>query len=196
MAEFATSYQFILGQEGGYAEDPTPSNHGITEQTAAQYGYTDDMHDIPLDLVQQIYQDGYWNSWSMDEITSQGVATAIFSILVNMGPGNAAGVVQRAMATLGWTGAQDGQWGPATRAGVNALDPVALCQAISDSAAAYYTNLATKNPADAGYLDGWLNRASQLADLALNNPGATSGLLLLGLLAVALVLRSVKGGQA
>jgi lysozyme family protein len=187
---FPGAYSFILGQEGGYAENPEPTNYGIAQSTAADYGYSGDMHSIPLDLVEHIYQVGFWDHWSLDEIVNAGVAKAIFSIQVNMGPGNAAPVIQAALASLGWTGAQDGDWGPQTRAGVNAMDPSAMCQAIAQAAADYYTNLAAQNPADAGYLNGWLNRAAELANLAA--PYATGLLVVVGLVGVVMVAKGLR----
>ena len=191
MADFATALPFTLANEGGFVNDPNDAggatNYGITQAVAEAYGYDGAMEDLDLDTASGIYEAEYWDSWNLSAIPSQGVATAIFDLHVNMGSGGAAKVVQAALKTLGWTGAQDGAWGPVTRAGVIAADPARLLPALSAAAAARYQAIAAANPDDAGFLRGWLNRAAALGTLAVGNPG-TSALVLLAVGGLALYL--------
>lgn len=182
MADFLTALSYTLGNEGGYSDNPNdaggPTNYGITQATAEAYGYTGDMADLDLGTAQAIYQSEYWDTWSLGSIPAQGPATAIFDLHVNMG-GGAAKVVQAALAATGWTGTQDGAWGPQTLAGVIAAPPAALLVALSAAAANRYQSIAASNPADQTFLSGWLNRAAALGQLAVGSPLTSSAVLLL-----------------
>jgi type VI secretion system secreted protein VgrG len=205
MADFGSALDYTLANEGGFVDDPNDSggatNFGITQATASAYGYDGDMREIPMDLVATIYRDGYWDSWNLGSIPTQGIATAIFDLHVNMG-GGAAKVVQAAMRALGWTGAADGAWGPQTLAGVLASDPAALLAQIAAAAGQRYRNIAAANPKNAGFLNGWLNRAEALGQLGLDavteaigeNPGksATGAVLI----CAAVALLALKRGRA
>ena len=207
MAYFSIAYPVIRSQEGGYKNDPAhdsgdPTNYGITTPLARAYGYSGDMHQIPLDLVQHIYQAEFWDRWNLSDLDSQGAATAIFSAEVNFGRGGAGPIVQQALADLGWDGDQDGAFGPQTLQGVNDQDPNAFCQAFSAAAAAKYQALADANPTKYGSsLDGWLNRAASFASMAADevfgsvadNPGTSA---MMGLLFVCAVVILMQRGRA
>ena len=193
MADFLSALPFTLQNEGGYVDDPNDAggatNFGITEATARAWGFDGDMQDLTQDDAAAIYQADYWDNWSLDDLTSQAVATAVFDLHVNMG-GGAAQVIQAAVADCGVPIVQDGAWGPATRAAVNRCNPAQLVPAIAQEAAARYQTIAANNPNDAGFLDGWLNRAAALGDLLNRYPVAAGGtaVLLLGALGLYLFM--------
>lgn len=191
MADFNRALAYVLQQEGGYSDNPNdsggPTNYGITQAVAQAHGYTGDMQDIDMDTVSSIYQSDYWDNWNLGQIPAQGLATSIFSLHVNMG-GGAATVVQAALADLGWTGNQDGAWGPQTLAGVLAADANGLTTAISQEAANYYQDLAARKPKDQEFLAGWLSRAAQLGQLVAENPLTSTGLAILVAVGIGLAI--------
>lgn len=173
MADYNQSISYVLSLEGGYANNPADpggeTNYGITRRTADAWGYTGSMRDLDPQTAGQIYLDLFWDPWNLSEVSNQGVANAILSLHVNASW--AAQVIQAALASLGWTGAQDGIWGPQTLAGVNSADPRALVQALSDYAAQKYRAIAAARPASLQFLNGWLNRAADLANQVVDQVG-------------------------
>ncbi len=114
-------------------------------------------------LVQQFYRDNFWNSW-FERIESDEVCKRVFDFAVNGGPGTAVKCLQEAVngvATNSSSIDEDGHWGPATVAAVNAADPEALVTAFKAQRLAYYQDVAAKKPGAAQSLAGWTRRANQ-----------------------------------
>ncbi|MEY2339774.1 glycosyl hydrolase 108 family protein, partial [Acinetobacter baumannii] len=67
---FQTALKRVLQHEGGYINHPSDpggeTNYGITKSVARQYGYKGSMKDIPMDIVEKIYKNQYWNAMSCD----------------------------------------------------------------------------------------------------------------------------------
>ena len=200
MADFDAALAYALQSEGGYAEPPEveqPTYKGIAQKAARAWGYTGAMRDFPDDEVAGFYKDNYWDNWNLDEITDDGIATAIFNLHINT---NAAPIIQAAVADCGVDILQDGFWGPATREAVDACDPAQLLSAISQSGT-HYQELVANNPsAYSQYLNGWVNRAEALADLAVStitkNPVASSGIGLLLLAGIGFLSSAGRGEHA
>jgi type VI secretion system secreted protein VgrG len=204
MADFLTSLPYVLKNEGGYVNDPNDkggiTNYGITATTAAQYGYTGDMHSIPTATVQTIWR-AFWDGGGLDGCTDQNVATALLDASAD-GWGNAATVIQTALAACGWQGDQDGKMGPDTLAGVNATDPNTFLQALSQAWLNWYAGIVANDASQQGFLAGWNNRANRLLTLqdgvagyiaeVTTNPGA-SAVIALGILACLLMFFGNRG---
>lgn len=165
MADFATALAYLAPDEGGYSSDAGGTMYGITKAVAIANGYNGAMKDLPKATADAIYEQSYWDSLGLSDMANQSPATAIFDLNVNMGEGGMALVTQRALAQLGWTGTQDGQWGPETMAGVQAQDPDAFIVAFSQAAWVRYHEIAADNPAKQPDLAGWLNRADRFLTL-------------------------------
>jgi len=201
MAEFTDSTaNYSLANEGGYVNNPLDkggeTNFGITITTARAAGYTGAMRDMTREQAIAIYQRNYWDANSLDEIDSQASATAIFDMSLD-GMGNAAPVIQSALASLGWDGDQDGHWGPDTRAGVNQFPASDFLQALSEASSQFYQNIVANNPSQSVFLQGWLNRAQRLAEITVDevtglvtaNPGSSSLILIAVCIGAILVAR-------
>jgi lysozyme family protein len=60
------------------------TNYGITKATARSHGYTGNMHDIPMSVVERIYRESYWKGC---DALPAGVDLCVFDFAVNSGPG-------------------------------------------------------------------------------------------------------------
>ena len=101
----------LLGIEGGFsdiAEDRGgKTNWGITEGVARgePYNYGGDMRNLPVDLMQRIYREGYWDVRRLQlsnvaTTTSTPIASEIFEQAVNTGVYRTGKRVQRVLNVL------------------------------------------------------------------------------------------------
>jgi len=202
MADLQPALDYLAVNEGGYTvDDGGPTNWGVTAATAASViGYTGSMTAFTYQQATQVYQQGFWGPMNLSALTSQAVANAIFDQAVNWGVGGVGAIVQAALddPSIAWGGTDDGQWGPATLAAVNASDPNTFLVAFSAAALAAYQVLAQSTPSDQVYLNGWTNRANRILTLqsgvagiaatVTQNPGATIGIGTAILLAFAFIV--------
>jgi lysozyme family protein len=111
--------------------------------------------------VEQFYQRNFWNKW-LEQITSDEVAKRVFDAAVNMGPGTAVKLLQKAIeVSKAIALAVDGQWGPNTVYSTNGCDISTLVAAFQEARKEHYLNIVATNPKDAQYLPKWLARASK-----------------------------------
>jgi lysozyme family protein len=115
-------------------------------------------------LVQQFYQNHYWNTW-FAQVGSDEVCKRVFDFAVNGGNGTSVRCLQQAANSLLAAGvapiAEDGGWGPMTLAAVNAADPVALQAAFQAERVAHYQAIVAADPSKAVYLTAWTARANK-----------------------------------
>jgi lysozyme family protein len=121
--------------------------------------------DLRGPIVQAFYEQNFWNPY-LAAIISNPVAAVTMDAMVNEGPGIGARLLQEAVNDCNSTGGhvlnEDGQIGSATVAAANGCDQAKLLTAFVDARQERYKTLASANPADAPYLDGWLARASKM----------------------------------
>jgi lysozyme family protein len=153
-ARFARCVDFMLRMEGGYVDDPAggPTNLGVTIPTLTAFrGHPVSVGDIkaltPADVF-PLYRDLYWNK-VLGDLLPAGVDLFELDSAVNMGPGKAARLLQRA---LGLT--QDGLIGPRTISAVNGARIPDLIDRLATFRLAYYQALPTWDEFGAG----WANR--------------------------------------
>lgn len=109
MADFITAYSRTAKTEGGFTDDPddngnwTGGRKGLGSLVGTNYGITardlmwhlrrvptvDDMRNISIDTVKEIYRANYWNVVHGDEINDQEIANDLYDAAVNMGTGAA-----------------------------------------------------------------------------------------------------------
>lgn len=166
----------LLRKEGGYVDHPddrgAATNYGITSSVARKAGWTGSMRDLPRDLALAIYRRRYWTQPGFDQVAAvmPDVAAELFDTGVNMGPGVAAGFLQRSLNALNRRGADwpdlivDRQIGPAT---IDALRRFArlrgaaaqtvLLKALNALQGARYIELAEGRQANESFVFGWLS---------------------------------------
>lgn len=162
MADLNLALPFVLKHEGGWSDDPADpggaTNYGITLATAQRHGIADAdaLKAITPDQVEAIYRADYWY---FDGVDDQAVATKVFDMAVNMGPGVAIHILQDCLLSLGATLRCDGVWGPKTEAAVNAAAPAHLLDLLCDESGLHYRAIVSAHPERAKFLKGWLARA-------------------------------------
>jgi lysozyme family protein len=182
---FDQALAFVLSHEGSsYVDDPADpggaTKFGISLHELQALGHlagldidinrdghvdARDIAALTQDEAALIYREAYWDKWAYGRINDPSVAAKVFDLAVNMGPGQAHRMVQRAIRSAWVPTAEDGILGSQTLSAINAASPAALYAALKSEAAGFYRWLAATKPALGKFLDGWLNRAY-------SNPGA------------------------
>lgn len=119
----------------------------------------DDIRAITRERASALYFSQFWSRYNYHRF-SRSVGAKVFDLSVNMGPGNAHKILQRAVrATGGRILMDDGRIGPKTIAAVNVTQPEYLVVAMRSEAAGFYRLLVESNATLGKFLNGWLNRA-------------------------------------
>jgi type VI secretion system secreted protein VgrG len=165
MADFFRALPFLLRHEGGWSDNPADpggaTNFGITLAEAQRHGIPDAtalLHITP-DQVAAIYKADYWR---FDGLTGQAVATKLLDMAANMGLGTAVKLAQGALNGIGAGLQEDGHYGPATEASLNAVDPSRVVGLLCQASADHYRDIVSLRPASGVFLRGWLNRAAEV----------------------------------
>lgn len=171
MAEFLQAIDYVLINEGGYCNNPKDpggaTNFGILQRDWPQV----EIAKITRDQAIAWYQPNYWDKMPYATVTSQQVATKLLDMHVNLGPGAAVKIAQKA---LGFPDQSvDGLMGPHTVAAINAADPAKFLADLTSLLVAHYKQLEQANPDLVAFDHGWIARATKLppADSA-TNPAA------------------------
>lgn len=154
MASFDPAFDFMLPHEGTTYECDPDDPGGATKFGICQRAYPGlDIAGLTLADAKAIYRRDYWQP-AYECIGAQELASKIFDMAVNMGTHEAHKIVQRACGVP-----DDGKFGPATLAAVNAAEPASLLANIRDKAAQFYLDLVAQRPSSRKFLTGWLRRA-------------------------------------
>jgi len=175
MADIEQLLEELLDREGGYINHPAdrggPTNWGITQTVARAHGYSGDMRALPRDTAKRLYRSIYWQAPGLDAITAitPKIAAEMFDTDVNMGPGIAAGFLQRALNALNRNGrdyadlAVDRRIGPVTLTALSDFlrlrgkgGESVLLKAIEALQGERYIALAESRPANEAFLYGWI----------------------------------------
>ena len=152
MADFQQAVALTLQHEGGYVNDPADpggaTNMGITQR---------DLPETPiqnLTVAQAVayYSNTYWKGL-YSSLTSQQLANKLFDWGVLFGVGTAVKVLQGVLGIK-----QDGLFGPASLAAVNATDGVMLLEEYKNSMLIHASRVVAANPTLTKFLAGWVRR--------------------------------------
>ena len=147
-AKFLYAVTQTLNHEGGYSNhewDPGgETKFGITKATASRHGY-DNVADLTLHDVIDIYYQGYWQADNLNEIDHWAIAGKLFDLGVNTGPSNRTQMIQAALIRIfGHNLKHDGIMGPVTLSAINKecyQYPEALMMSLLVEAVKYYNEL-------------------------------------------------------
>lgn len=167
----------IIAVEGGYVDHPHdrggPTNHGITERVAREYGFTGDMRYLPKEIAYEIYLNRYYIKPGFDKVaTSSGrVSRELTDTGVNMGVHTSGVFFQRALNAFNRDREDyedllvDGQVGPATigafsqflkkRAGQQG--EIVMLRALNALQGARYIEIAERDPTQEAFTFGWFS---------------------------------------
>ncbi|KVN72842.1 hypothetical protein WT15_27465 [Burkholderia stagnalis] len=139
MSSFDEAFDALIGNEGGYSNNPKdPGGEtmwGITARVARAAGYTGAMRDLPRESAKAIAKRLYWDPLHLDQFDPR-VAFQIFDANYNGG--------HPVIWMQGAAGARvDGILGPQTIAAVQAADPLRFILRWNALRLTYFTSLAT-----------------------------------------------------
>ncbi|ENX58186.1 MULTISPECIES: glycoside hydrolase family 108 protein [Acinetobacter] len=151
---FQTALKRVLQHEGGYVNHPSDpggeTNYGITKATAQNYGYKGSMKNIPMDMVERIYKNQFWDALSCDSFP-YSFAYQYFDAGVNHGLVNARKILQRALGVK-----DDGIVGAITLNEIRKQPQFALINLFNAERIQFYTRIKTFNT----FGKGWMSRVS------------------------------------
>ncbi len=147
MASFDEAFGFVVGNEGGYVNNPNDPG-GETKWGISKRAYPNlDIKNLTIEQAKEIYKRDYWKrDW--DSISSQAVANKIFDISVNLGTHALQSILQRSFRRAIVT-AED----------INSQDPQKTLDELRAQQAYHYAEMALKNPRLDAFLLGWMRRA-------------------------------------
>lgn len=180
MADFTTAVNVVLGNEGGYVNNPNDAggatNFGISLrflrdipiERLRKYGIfkmpeelgVEDIKDLTADQARLIYKGEFWDHARFNEIVAQRACTYIFDMAVNHGIGQAIKLAQRAVwAMYGVMSVvkDDGVLGDESLHAINYLGN-SILGCLASERAGFMRYLALKNSKDEEFLNGWLSR--------------------------------------
>jgi lysozyme family protein len=150
MSAFDDAFTALVGNEGGYSNNPAdPGGEtmwGVTARVAREQGYQGAMKDLPLETAKSIARKLYWDPYQCDQFDAR-VAFQVFDAAYN--GGHPAQWLQQAAGVDA-----DGVIGAVTVAAVRAADPMKIVLLFNASRIFYYTALNTW----ASFGKGWSNR--------------------------------------
>ena len=165
----------VIAIEGDYSNHPAdrggPTRWGVTEAVARAHGYAGDMRHFPRSEAAAIYKRKYWHRPAFDKVDKYAprLAEELFDTGINMGPGIAAGFLQRSLNALNRNGRDfkdigvDRQIGGQTLSALQAFlkkrgtsGENVLLKAVEALQGHRYIKLAEKRPANEAFLYGWL----------------------------------------
>lgn len=121
------------------------------------------VENLTMEQASEIYRREYWERNHCDEL-EWPLCAVHFDNCVNMGPGQAVKLLQRAVGTK-----DDGAWGPNTRAAVTAACKVRSANVVAiqvcEKKHDFYESLCEIRPAMERFKQGWLNRVADLRAL-------------------------------
>lgn len=154
--DFDTAFDRLLGNEGGYTNDPNDPGGatiwGITEREARAHGYTGDMREMSRQFAKQIYRESYWDILGDD--VHPAIKFQAFDFGVNAGVSTS---IRKLQAAIGV--ADDGKWGQLSKAKLSLMDVNDVLMKFAAQRLNYYTSLSTWG----SFGRGWTRRIA--ADL-------------------------------
>ena len=155
MSDFRKAVEKTLVHEGGYVNNPDdrggPTKYGITQADMPEVNIAD----ITVEMAVAYYQEHYWKPL-YSQINDQALANKLFDCGVLFGVGTAVKLLQISMEDGGKIAVvEDGVFGPETLSDVNQYGSVASYRPVLLS---HCMDVVTRNPGDAQFLQGWVNR--------------------------------------
>lgn len=191
MANYEPAYQRTAKHEGGFQINAwdkgnynslnqlVGTNYGISapvyEDWIGRPPTVEDMKTITASDAKSIFKKRFWDKIWGDQLPNQAVAEILFDGVVNHGKG-----VKLAQEVLGVT--PDNVFGPKTFNALVAMAPAKFYDAYKQRRKSYYHQLASNNPSQLVFLQGWLKRLNSFNDFGLENTGGGINLASLGLL--------------
>lgn len=138
---FETTFDRLMGHEGGYVNDPNdPGGEtmwGVTARVARADGYTGAMKDLSRDRAKQIAKTAYWDRAQCDKLPAP-IAFQLMDATYNHGIGTAIRFLQRAAGV-----ADDGALGPVSLRAILSAPVTDILARFNAERLDFYTKLST-----------------------------------------------------
>jgi len=166
LADFATAFDRMIEDEGGYVLHEVPGDRGgMTYAGIARkmnpnwegWQHIDYTEIPPTQMVRDFYKTNFWDKIRGDEIESDVIASSIFNFAVNTGVAVASKLAQICVKT-----APDGAIGPKTVQALNQANPELFVAYYALAKVARYRDIVTRDRSQMKFLLGWLNRTLKL----------------------------------
>lgn len=160
MSDFDKAIEYVLENEQGFVNNPTDSG-GSTNFGISQRSYPNlNIEALSRDQAIVIYKRDFWDRLNLADF-SQGIATALLDMSVNMGEGKAIMCAQIALAQK----SPDGILGSITREQLKITENFGFLYAFIGEVQDFYCNLVTKDQKQIIFLKGWIRRTTRLVTL-------------------------------
>ncbi len=161
---FSAAIEYVLENEGGLAENPV--RDGTTNYGLSSKDYPDlDIKNLTREEAEEIYRHDWWGKYGYDRIRPPEVAVKVFDMAVNMGPGTAIRLLQKALVAAFEPVKVDGVLGPETLGAIERVDPDELIGVLIVESKEHYLSLIDKNPDLERFKKGWFNRARRVPNV-------------------------------
>ncbi len=162
----------VIKTEGGYVNHPNdkggPTKYGITIETLEKWRGLPvsilDVQNLTKDEASEIYERDYFFKPGLTKLP-EILQPLVFDMVVNHGQDRAIRMMQEVVQRMSGTAiAIDGKIGPATVAACNIavnVYGVDVVRQIVASRKQFYNALVRRDPDQAVFLEGWLNRAEE-----------------------------------
>lgn len=173
MSAFKRCFAHTVGVEGGYSDHKADrggaTKYGITIATLGKHRAgrvsKEDVKGLRLEEAERIYQRDYWNRMRLNEVGSGTLQLILFDVGVNRGTTASAKNLQEVLRKdFKKRVVADGVIGPKTLQATNSVDPIALGRKLIQKVQSDYAEIVKRNPPQAVFLKGWINRTHQLWD--------------------------------
>src|ERR1700731_111234 len=148
MSSFDDAFTALIGNEGGYSNDPADPGgetmYGITARVARANGYQGDMRSLALDQAKAIAKSQYWDNYQCDQFDSR-IGFQVFDAAYN--GGRPAQWLQQAAGV-----SSDGIIGAGTIGAVRSSDPLKIIMRFD----AYRIQYLSALPAWPSFGHGWM----------------------------------------
>lgn len=155
-AAFETAIIFVLGEEGGYVDDPSDKG-GATHFGISQRAYPDlDIKSLTVEQAAAIYYQDYWLPCQCDQLPA-ATGVMVFGTAVNMGKRAAIRFLQQSLKVK-----VDGILGPVTLRAAHLETPLTYASDYLSRRARRYHVIAYQDESQRRFLRGWLKRTYEL----------------------------------
>ncbi len=156
---FDRAIEVVLDHEGESLTDRPDDRGGPTKFGISQRWNPDiDVRELTRAQAVEIYWHRYWVGRNY-ELLPDPVATKVFDLAVNLGHQTSVSCLQRALRACGQRIVLDGVLGQRTADAARRSGLGPLLAALRSEAAGEYRVRVARDPRQAAFLNGWLNRA-------------------------------------
>lgn len=170
--KFTRAHAFVAKFEGGFVNHPSDpggaTNYGVSLRFLQQQGLAvgdidgdgdidiDDIRSLTPETAADILKANFWTPLRLDNLP-EPLALALYDTAVNMGPGTARRLAQKALGVE-----VDGKWGPQTLAAFMRCDARETALAVVRLRRGSYTALVANNRRLESFYTGWMRRMHAL----------------------------------